>query len=120
MAQKRLLEDLAGDAPPFDANGAGAGAQDMQLGAFGEAGAASETELRKIARYVESVAGITGRPDANLRDKVGDLHDACMNNGVARKEAEGRMYSDLWQCLHSMAEYTANQASRTAEQGDNL
>ena len=120
MAQKRLLEDLAGDAHPFDANGAGGGAQDMQLGAFGEAGAASETELRKIARYVESVAGITGRPDANLREKVGDLHDACMNNGVARKEAEGRMYSDLWQCLHSMAEYTANQASRTAEQGDNL
>ena len=45
MAQKRLLEDLAGDAHPFDANGAGGGAQDMQLGAFGEAGAASVGHL---------------------------------------------------------------------------
>jgi hypothetical protein len=122
-AQRRLLEDLAGDATPFDASGGdGFGGPQADGGAgamvpFGQGGA-SEAELRKIARYVEAVAGISSRPQANLREKVGDLFDACDNCGAPRTEAEARMYTDLWKCLHSLAETTVNQEARV-EQGDN-
>eukprot|EP01043_Picozoa_sp_COSAG02_P098281 COSAG02_NODE_34441_length_484_cov_0.805195_1_plen_141_part_10 len=71
-------------------------------------GGASESERRKIDSYVEAVAGIASRPQANLREKVGDLFDACDNCGAPRSEAEARMYTDLWKCLHSLAECTAN------------
>lgn len=123
-AQRRLLEDLEGDARPFDANGTGGGdgmqadGGDGAMVPFGQGGA-SEGELRKIARYVEAVAGLSSRPQANLREKVGDLFEACDSSGAPRTEAEARMYTDLWKCLHSMAECTANQDTRSSDTGDN-
>lgn len=109
MAQRRLLEDLEGDATPFDTGGGNAfgGPQAAGGAPVPGQGGASESERRKIESYLEAVAGIASRPLANLLEKVNDLFNACNDCGAPRSEAETRMYEDLWKCLISLAE-TAN------------
>jgi hypothetical protein len=85
IAQRRLLEDLSGDANPF-MSGEALGAAGAGVPFSGEATATSEVEIRKVHGYVGAVAGITGRADTNLREKVADLADACVDEGTGRNQ----------------------------------